>query len=258
MQIQVTSDNGTNSKTYPVEDPWATEALVRLQSLHHHSKAMKVKVAAFNNVGLGPYSEEKSIAFDPRKDPTLYYNEHFESSSAQYTWLIALLGSLAFMLLLVSFVMVYYRQKPKYLAANTSDSTDNYHCTLKSATTQNGQLWIDRYFEKEQTSKLLSVSATMPNVKDTNSDYAYIDNSDAASSTANNRHSLSTFAGQPLSMSTSIATASTVIQPPNAQLMSEPEPYATTDILRAEKEKLQHHYAVIIGISFSATIRALH
>ena len=99
--------------------------------------------------------------------------------------------------------MVYYRQKPKYLAANTSDmAAENYHCTLKSvnANGNNGPLWIDRYFEKESSSssnKLLSVSATMPNVKDSvanNSEYAYIDNSEA-----NNRHSLSTFAGQPYS-----------------------------------------------------------
>ena len=52
----------------------------------------------------------------------------------------------------------------------------------------------------------------------------FADNSEATS----NRHSLSTFVAQT-----------------NFQ---EPEPYATTDILRAEKEKLQqtHHYAVNI------------
>ena len=116
---------------------------------------------------------------------------------------IFFLGSLAFLAFMLSFVMVYYRQKPKYLAANTSDmAAENYHCTLKSvnANGNNGPLWIDRYFEKESSSssnKLLSVSATMPNVKDSvanNSEYAYIDNSEA-----NNRHSLSTFAGQPYS-----------------------------------------------------------
>ena len=236
LQILVTSDNGTTSKLYSIDDSWATESLVRLQSLH---KKAAVKVAAFNSHGTGPFSKAMPIVFDPHKDP-LYYNEHFEASGAQYTWLIALFGSLAFMLLLLSFVMVYYRQKPKYLAANTSDS-ENYHCTLKSTNNPNGPLWIDRYFEKDSSSKLLSVSATMPNVKE-NNDYAYIDNSEA-----NNRHSLSTFAGQPYSMTTSVTTASTtVMQQP--QPHSEPEPYATTDILRAEKEKLQqqHHYAVII------------
>ena len=64
--------------------------------------------------------------FAGNADPSLYYNEYYEASNgghsaAQYTWLIALLGSLAFMLILVSFVMIYYRKKPKhYLAANTS------------------------------------------------------------------------------------------------------------------------------------------
>jgi len=161
--------------------------------------------------------------------------------------------------------MVYYRQKPKYLAANTSDmAAENYHCTLKSvnANGNNGPLWIDRYFEKESSSssnKLLSVSATMPNVKDSvanNSEYAYIDNSEA-----NNRHSLSTFAGQPYSnqalcsMTASMTTASTTVM--QQSLHSEPEPYATTDILRAEKDKLQqqHHYATRL---LPLTVNAMH
>ena len=201
LQILVTSNNGSNSKMYSIDDPWATKTIIRLQSLLLLQKSPMVKVAAFNSLGTGPFSESIPIVFDPLKDP-LYYNEHFESGSsgvgAQYTWLIALLSSLAFLAFMLSFVMVYYRQKPKYLAANTSDAAENYHCTLKSANANgNGPLWIDRYFEKESSSKLLSVSATMPNVKDSvgnNSEYAYIDNSEA-----NNRHSLSTFAGQPYS-----------------------------------------------------------
>ena len=73
-----------------------------------------------------------SFFFVANADPSLYYNGYYEASSnggghsaAQYTWLIALLGSLAFMLILVSFVMIYYRKKPKhYLAANTSGKVD--------------------------------------------------------------------------------------------------------------------------------------
>ena len=47
-------------------------------------------------------------------------------------------------------------------------------------------------------------------------------------------------------MTASMTTASTTVM--QQSLHSEPEPYATTDILRAEKDKLQqqHHYAVII------------
>ena len=47
-------------------------------------------------------------------------------------------------------------------------------------------------------------------------------------------------------MTASMTTASTTVM--QQSLHSELEPYATTDILRAEKDKLQqqHHYAVII------------
>ena len=81
------------------------------------------------------------------------------------------------------------------------------------------------------------------------SDYAYI--ADEATgeppNTAQNcnRHSLSTFVNvsnvptPPFSM----IVSSNTLQPLSNNL--EPEPYATTDILRAEKEKMQqHHYAV--------------
>ena len=79
-------------------------------------------------------------------------------------------------------------------------------------------------------------------------DYAYITDEapgDPAQN-GNNRHSLSTFVNvsnaptPPFSM---IVTSNT-LQPLSN---NEPEPYATTDILRAEKEKLQqNHYAVNI------------
>lgn len=224
-----------------MDDPHSTEAILRVNGL----LKKVVKVAAFNGLGTGPFSNAATIEFDPQslKDPLLFYNtndlESMQQPPMQYTWLIALLGSLAFVLVLLAFVMVYYRQKPKYLAANTSDS-ENYHCTLKSASAVGGQLWIDRYFEKEAKQQLMA-SATMPNVKATcdNNEYAYIDNSDNTS----NRHSLSTFAmgisgglqsSYPASMATSMMTSTN----------TEPEPYATTDIL---KDALQqhNHYAVI-------------
>ena len=98
LQILVTSNNGSNSKMYSIDDPWATKTIIRLQSLLLLQKSPMVKVAAFNSLGTGPFSESIPIVFDPLKDP-LYYNEHFESGGsslggvgAQYTWLIALLG----------------------------------------------------------------------------------------------------------------------------------------------------------------------
>ena len=98
LQILVTSNNGSNSKMYSIDDPWATKSIIRLQSLLLQKSPM-VKVAAFNSFGSGPFSESIPIVFDPLKDP-LYYNEHFELGSslgvgAQYTWLIALLGKIS-------------------------------------------------------------------------------------------------------------------------------------------------------------------
>ena len=170
MQILVSWGNGTHSKVFSIEDPLATEAIFRLNGLEKGLKV--VKVAAFNSHGSGPFSASTDIELDIHGQ-TLYYNERTgPQNSLQYTWLIALLGSVAFMLILLSSVMIYYRKRPKYLAASTSDS-DNYHCTLKGA--PDGPLWIDRYFEKDSSAKLLSVSATMPNVKDSG-EYAYIGN----------------------------------------------------------------------------------
>ena len=98
LQILVTSNNGSNSKMYSIDDPWSTKSIIRLQSLLLQKSPM-VKVAAFNSFGSGPFSESIPIVFDPLKDP-LYYNEHFELGSslgvgAQYTWLIALLGKIS-------------------------------------------------------------------------------------------------------------------------------------------------------------------
>ena len=85
------------------------------------------------------------------------------------------------------------------------------------------------------------------------SDYAYIADEATGDPTTGstaqncNRHSLSTFVNvsnvpnAPFSM---IVTSNT-LQPLSNNGGLEPEPYATTDILRAEKEKVQqHHYAV--------------
>ena len=86
-----------------------------------------------------------------------------------------------------------------------------------------------------------------------NIDYAYITDeapgdpgNGNTTQNCNNRHSLSTFVNvsnaptPPFSM---IVTSNT-LQPLSN---NEPEPYATTDILRAEKEKMQqNHYAVNI------------
>ena len=82
-------------------------------------------------------------------------------------------------------------------------------------------------------------------------DYAYIadepggDPSSTNTAQNCNRHSLSTFvnvSNVPTAPFSMVVTSNT--QPPLSNNL-EPEPYATTDILRAEKEKLQqHHYAV--------------
>ena len=161
---------------FSIEDPLATEAIFRLNGLEKQAELpngkVAAKVAAFNSQGSGPFSDSATIELDIHGH-TLYYNEYSHQNTRQYTWLIALLGSVAFMLILLSSVMIYYRKRPKYLPTSTTSDSDNYHCTLKGAA--DGPLWIDRYFEKESSSaKLLSVSATMPNVKD--SEYAYIGN----------------------------------------------------------------------------------
>ena len=86
-------------------------------------------------------SNDGHLNGDPSTPLMSYHN-----SVVGYTWLIALLGSLAFVLVLVSAVMLYYRKSHftsslikggrgnggvngngGYLAANTSD-TQEYHC----------------------------------------------------------------------------------------------------------------------------------
>jgi hypothetical protein len=258
--------------------------ILRLKIYENGQNGQKsVKISAVNSVGPGPFSPNFPIEIDPQnlKDPLYYGKSTFNGSSgAQYTWIIALLGSMAFMLILISSVLCYYRknhQNPsKYLAANQQEQQQQqhlYHCTLKPAVQpvgQPGPLWIDpqqqqqqqqnhRYFDdsKEICGKLMSVSATMPNVKqqDCNNEYSYIGSSEnnAESSSTNNRHSLSTFSG--LISNTgpySVTSITQQQQQQQKQQQADPEPYATTDILRTtvaatnDKEQQSHHYAVII------------
>ncbi len=97
MQILVSTGNGTASRiALSVDDPLATEAIFRLNGLQDENGLKKVvKVAAFNAIGTGPYSGPVQIeASSHLIDPTLYYYEGSQNAqnSAQYTWLIALLG----------------------------------------------------------------------------------------------------------------------------------------------------------------------
>ena len=202
-------------------------------------KRYPVQIRALNKMGAGP-PDEGTLVLDPEMvmasgaydSPMMSYH----NSVVGYTWLIALLGSLAFVLILISGVMCYYRKRHSgnlvqktssggYLAANTTDTSD-FHCqqldgggggnTYKSQRLQEPgkPLWIDRRwnggdYEKDSNSsekKLLGGGGLTNERTNHGSDneYAYID-----------RHNLTTFNNGFLRANS-------------------PEPYATTDILRQQ------------------------
>jgi hypothetical protein len=93
-----------------VEDPDLTEVIIFVSGIQR-AKIYPVRIAAFNVIGLGPYSEPFHLELD-----AVHYdeNELAVENSTRYTWLIALFGSLIFMLILVMSVLVYYRKRNMY------------------------------------------------------------------------------------------------------------------------------------------------
>ena len=130
FQIVIASGNGTASKEVTCDDPQLTEAVLRLNEilaaassssrLYGDSYAglatrFTVKVAAVNPMGMGPFSREAVLEVG-QNQASLYGGGRGISGrgpveSAQYTWLVALLGTMAFMLILVASVLIYYRRR---------------------------------------------------------------------------------------------------------------------------------------------------
>ena len=66
LQIMVSSGNDTGSRiAFNVDDPLATEAIFRLNGLENNGLKKVVRVAAYNSLGSGPFSEPGvAIVFD--------------------------------------------------------------------------------------------------------------------------------------------------------------------------------------------------
>lgn len=211
-----------------------------------------VRIAAVNTMGAGPFTSAKL-----RLDPSMVVGHLSSSSSSSnvigYTWLIVLLGSLAFVLILISGVMLYYHRRatkththPKggYLAANTADEVSVSHSRMVISSTANslskGQqpLWIDRRWptgtlkdvgsngsEKKLLATLRNPGSGSGNGSASNSDeneYAYID-----------RHKLGTFNSGNSSVYEGLVKQQQRLNALNNG-MEELEPYASTDILRQQ------------------------
>ena len=90
-----------------LDDPDLNEVLLSLAGLNR-AKNYWVRVAAFNAIGLGPFSDSFRLELDA--DGYGEENEMAVENSTRYTWLIALFGSLIFMLILVMSVLVMTTQ----------------------------------------------------------------------------------------------------------------------------------------------------
>ena len=203
-----------------------------------------VRLSAVNAVGAGPFGDAELILDSAMLAQSPEMRSSYEDSVVGYTWLIALLGSLAFVLILISAVMLYYRkrhccsrgsnsaQKNTYLSAHPV-LTDRQFSSIKTYPSQQsppaaavgGQLWIDRRWndldEKDSNSserKLLKGTTTTNSsaAEDCNNagnnEYAYIDRR----SLLNNSFHYE-------------------FKAPAAS----PEPYATTDIIRRQQQQQQ-------------------
>ena len=79
-------------------------------------KEYPVRVSAVNSVGAGP-ADEAALLLDSLLGAeggasgvlTHHRSGYSDGEVLGYTWVIALLGSLAFVLILISAVMIYYR-----------------------------------------------------------------------------------------------------------------------------------------------------
>jgi len=110
FQITLKGNDTGSTLDITVEDPDLTEVIIFLSGIQR-AKIYSVRIAACNVIGLGPYSEPFYFEVD-----SLHYdeNEMAVGNSTRYTWLIALFGSLLFMLILVMSVLVYYRKRNMY------------------------------------------------------------------------------------------------------------------------------------------------
>lgn len=103
-------------------------------------KIYPIEISAVNEIGPGPAGSaplqlDASIGLYEGAMTSSYENDDMMGDVMGYTWLIALLGSLLFVLMLISAVMFYYRKRHSgivqksmgYLAANTNDVVD-FHC----------------------------------------------------------------------------------------------------------------------------------
>ena len=115
------NDTGSNLDL-TIDDPDLTEVVVPVSGFNR-AKNVWVRIAAFNSVGLGPFSEPLLLDAE-----TTYFdeNELVLENSARYTWLIALFGSFVFMLILVLSVLVYHRKRVIYSRKTVSANQVNY------------------------------------------------------------------------------------------------------------------------------------
>ena len=93
-----------------VEDPDLTEVVIFVP-VSLRGKIFSTQIAAFNEIGIGPFSEPSQIDYELSEYSG---NELTLENSSRYTWLIAMFGSLVFMLILVMSVLVYYRKRNLY------------------------------------------------------------------------------------------------------------------------------------------------
>ena len=115
------NDTGSNLDL-TIDDPDLTEVVVPVSGFNR-AKNVWVRIAAFNSVGLGPFSEPLLLDAE-----TTYFdeNELVLENSARYTWLIALFGSFVFMLILVLSVLVYHRKRVIYSRKTVSANQVKY------------------------------------------------------------------------------------------------------------------------------------
>ena len=105
--------------------PDVTETLVLVSGMSP-GRTYPVHVSAVNPAGVGPSA---SAPLTVAANAAGAVSAVDEDDKAGYAWLIALLGSAAFVLVFVSGVLLYYRRiransgREKYLAANTADSS---------------------------------------------------------------------------------------------------------------------------------------
>jgi hypothetical protein len=177
--------------------------------------------------------------------PSSFDNAADDDKRATVTWIIAIVGSLSFVLVTLSGVIFYKRKwsvKNKsggYLAASTSD---DFHCHLQNCNgpilrsgdpSKDPSLWIDRrwntadYEKDSNSSEKKLLSNNFPHHSNSNSDteYAYVD-----------RHNVSSF--------TNRSSGSESRKNGARKNAESPEPYATTDILRKDNLRFAgRHYA---------------